>query len=138
MTAEVSQNNFTIPYDTDLVFDDVEELELYEQMKKQNDMRSLTAVGLIKTVISEYKLEKLAFSFNGGKDCLVLLHCIRVALALLRNEKTSSTESKGPSDEKTTLDAIKYYQTTNLPIIWFQREDEFPQLKQFLFECVKK
>mmetsp|Transcript_45664 Transcript_45664/g.73086 ORF Transcript_45664/g.73086 Transcript_45664/m.73086 type:complete len:374 (+) Transcript_45664:394-1515(+) len=87
---------------------------LYTQIRENEDKLSLDAIEFIKDIINKYTLEHLAFSFNGGKDCVVLLYLIRIALKLLNKQ-----------DEQ-------------LPIIWFQRNNEFQQLVEFLRFCVKK
>lgn len=71
-----------------------------------------------------FRLEGLAFSFNGGKDCVVLLHIIRVALSNLNSRY---------GDRKTN-----YYKCINLPIIWMKRDNEFDELTSFLHSCVNK
>ena len=97
-----------------LVDGDDDPLVLYSQIKANNDKLALDAIEFIKKIINQYSLEHLALSFNGGKDCMVLLYLIRISLKLL-NKK----------DE-------------NLPIIWFQRNNEFKELVEFLRFCVKK
>merc|ERR1719295_1923774 len=57
---------------------------LLSQIKANNDTKSLEAIEFIKSVLTEYGVDKLAFSFNGGKDCTVLLYLIRIALRLLK------------------------------------------------------
>eukprot|EP00483_Globobulimina_turgida_P006484 UN06494 len=64
--------------------------------------------------ISEYNLQHLSFSFNGGKDCVVLLYLIRIALKLLHKKES------------------------NLHIIWFKRNNEFQELIEFLRYCIRK
>lgn len=87
---------------------------LLSQIKANNDTKSLEAIEFIKSVLTEYGVDKLAFSFNGGKDCTVLLYLIRIALRLLQKKDS------------------------DLPIIWFQRNNEFAQLIEFLRFCVRK
>merc|ERR1719242_64585 len=87
---------------------------LLSKIKANHDVKALEAIEFIKSVLIEYGIERLAFSFNGGKDCTVLLYLIRIALRSLQ---------KRDSD---------------LPIIWFQRNNEFPQLIEFLRFCVRK
>eukprot|EP00485_Elphidium_margaritaceum_P003250 CAMPEP_0202690168 /NCGR_PEP_ID=MMETSP1385-20130828/5249_1 /ASSEMBLY_ACC=CAM_ASM_000861 /TAXON_ID=933848 /ORGANISM="Elphidium margaritaceum" /LENGTH=317 /DNA_ID=CAMNT_0049345403 /DNA_START=58 /DNA_END=1008 /DNA_ORIENTATION=- len=94
--------------------DNEDPLTLYARIKANNDKLSLDAIHFIQRTIDQYKLPHLAFSFNGGKDCVVLLYLIRIALQLL-NER----------DE-------------HLPIIWFQRNKEFKELEEFLRFCVKR
>ena len=43
----------------------------------------LEAIDFIKQVIQDYTLENCSISFNGGKDCTVLLHLCRLAILSL-------------------------------------------------------
>eukprot|EP01084_Bolivina_argentea_P184543 318280_1 len=106
MNSEKTTMNIHLDHDDPLV--------LYAQIKANNDQLSLDAIEFIKRTLVEYTPDHLAFSFNGGKDCMVLLYLIRIALKLLNK-----------NDE-------------DLEIIWFQRSNEFPQLIEFLRYCVKK
>eukprot|EP01084_Bolivina_argentea_P142631 250570_1 len=89
-------------------------LVLYSKIKSKNDQLSLDAIEFIKQTIIEYNLDHISFSFNGGKDCMVLLYLIRIALKLLNKSER------------------------NLQIVWFKRSNEFPQLIEFLRYIIKK
>ena len=75
-------NNNTIEINTD----NDDPLVLYSQIQADDDKLSLDAIKFIKQVLTEYTVEHLAFSFNGGKDCMVLLYLIRIALKLLHKK----------------------------------------------------
>lgn len=59
-----------------------------------------------------HSLDKVAFSFNGGKDCTVLLHLIRAVLA-----KMAGTEQADMS---------------HLRVIYFDNPLEFPEVSDFM------
>ena len=100
--------------ETDAVEGDEDPMMLYAQIKANRDTKALSAIEFIKSVLRQYSVSRVAFSFNGGKDCTVLLYLIRIAL-----------RSLGKQD-------------ADLPIIWFQRSDEFPEMIEFLRFCVQK
>jgi len=63
------------------------------------------------SMIKEYGIEHVAFSFNGGKDCTVLLHLLRVALCQLNIPMSALT------------------------IIYFVQSNEFPEVTSFIHQC---
>lgn len=69
-------------------------------------------VQLIRRIIAECTLDGVAFSFNGGKDCTVLLHLIHVALSGLCEDKTKPL--------------------SNIKVINFETKDNFPEMEQFM------
>lgn len=69
----------------------------------------------VKCFIKEYLLDGISLSFNGGKDCTVLLHLVRAAVAHLFPEFKDSPMSK-------------------FCVIYFKTEDEFPDIIKFMQE----
>jgi len=70
------------------------------------------ALDIIKRALAEYKLEGVALSFNGGKDCCVLLHLLYLVLS-------------------------KYSPFSKLKILYFQHADSFPEVDQFVHKCIE-
>lgn len=60
------------------------------------------ALDCIISVVREFGLKHLAFSFNGGKDCTVLLHLLRVALQQI-DEENKSTHAPADSGKDVTI-----------------------------------
>ena len=71
----------------------------------------LEGVNVIIDSISRYKLEHCALSFNGGKDCTVLLHLLRAALGKLGMH------------------------ISDLTILYFKVENEFVEIEEFMAQC---
>jgi FAD synthetase len=73
------------------------------------------AVCLLRETIDKHGLEKLTFSFNGGKDCTVALHLLRAALVGYTCEPVLS----------------------HIKAIYFAQPHEFPELSNFMHYCSK-
>jgi len=71
----------------------------------------LEAVNRIADSISRYKLQHCALSFNGGKDCTVLLHLLRASLAKL------------------------HLHISDMSIIYFKVDNEFHEIEEFMSQC---
>ncbi|EFJ40692.1 hypothetical protein VOLCADRAFT_99481 [Volvox carteri f. nagariensis] len=84
--------------------------------------KACKAVQVLRRTCALYPLDKIAFSFNGGKDSTVLLHLLRAAVAQLEN----CTDLGG-------LGGIKSF--------YFCNDDDFPEVKDFVqrtdAECVQ-
>ncbi|KAH8177133.1 phosphoadenosine phosphosulfate reductase family protein [Sarocladium implicatum] len=67
------------------------------------------SMGVVDEALSRYSLDEISLSYNGGKDCLVLLIMILACLGQ-RAAKTASTTteaSNGFSDTKTHIDKLQ-------------------------------
>jgi len=98
-------------------------LSLYHNLKRGAEAktplgsaikRGLTVLG---DALRLYGAETVVCSFNGGKDAVVILHLMRAALAGY-NEQTGGT--------------------TSLRIIFFEMEDEFPEVDAFVRETIER
>uniref|UniRef100_A0A7E4V467 FAD synthase n=1 Tax=Panagrellus redivivus TaxID=6233 RepID=A0A7E4V467_PANRE len=78
-------------------------------LKKLND-----ALELIELELGRYPLEQVALSFNGGKDCTILLHLLRVVIDKL------------------------YGPETKIKAFHILCEDEFPELRRFVLDIAWK
>jgi len=76
------------------------------------------ALKIIESALHVYAEAELAFSFNGGKDSTVVLHLLRAVF-----EKASRSGSIK------TLASMKH--------VYFQTNDEFPEILGFIEECNK-
>jgi len=69
------------------------------------------SLDIIHQALAEYKLEGVALSFNGGKDCCVLLHLLYMILS-------------------------KHNSFSRLKILYFnQSENSFPEVDSFVHKC---
>eukprot|EP00735_Rhodelphis_limneticus_P006737 TRINITY_DN19170_c0_g1::TRINITY_DN19170_c0_g1_i1::g.2340::m.2340 TRINITY_DN19170_c0_g1::TRINITY_DN19170_c0_g1_i1::g.2340 ORF type:complete len:233 (+),score=8.10,sp/Q6ING7/FLAD1_XENLA/40.10/1e-44,PAPS_reduct/PF01507.14/2.8e+03,PAPS_reduct/PF01507.14/1.2e-21 TRINITY_DN19170_c0_g1_i1:70-768(+) len=68
--------------------------------------------------VALYSPNELVFSFNGGKDCTVVFHLLRAALALHYGDGTSNF------DEKLYLRQIHF--------IYFKEKQPFPEIEEFI------
>ncbi|KAL6073287.1 FAD1 flavin adenine dinucleotide synthetase [Balamuthia mandrillaris] len=71
----------------------------------------------INKALDQYQAEGVALSFNGGKDCTVLLHLLLYTLA----KRTPATKSEQP----------------RLRAIYFLQRDTFAEVSQFVQSCVE-
>lgn len=90
-------------------------IELYNSIVQQQSQYQhvYDALHLVIDCIYKYSIEHLAFSFNGGKDCTVILHLLRAACAYLD------------------------ISLNNLLTIYFKVDYEFSEIEQFMLYCQK-
>jgi len=70
------------------------------------------SLNVIKQALAEYKLEGVALSFNGGKDCVVLLHLLYLVLS-------------------------KHNSFSRLRVLYFTHDNSFPEVDSFVQQCNK-
>jgi len=68
------------------------------------------SIEVIEQALSLYSLDGVALSFNGGKDCCVLLHLLHLVLS-------------------------KYSSLNRLKIVYFLHENTFPEVDIFVKKC---
>jgi len=69
------------------------------------------SLDVIKRALADYKLEGVALSFNGGKDCCVLLHLLYLVIS-------------------------KHTPFSKLRILYFTHENTFPEVDTFVHKCI--
>mmetsp|Transcript_43878 Transcript_43878/g.85832 ORF Transcript_43878/g.85832 Transcript_43878/m.85832 type:complete len:267 (-) Transcript_43878:247-1047(-) len=72
------------------------------------------ALEVIKRTLAEHGMDKCALSFNGGKDCTVLLHLVRAAVLSINN-------------------SLKF-PLAGLRVVYFKTTEEFEEVKTFMSE----
>jgi FAD synthetase len=69
------------------------------------------SLDVIKEALADYKLDGVALSFNGGKDCCVLLHLLYLVLS-------------------------KHAPFSKLRILYFMHDNSFPEVDAFVHKCI--
>ncbi|KAG6580621.1 FAD synthase, partial [Cucurbita argyrosperma subsp. sororia] len=77
------------------------------------------AIYVVKRALSLYSTEEVAFSFNGGKDSTVLLHILRAAFFLHKEEEGCS------------VDGLKEFP---IRTIYFESPSAFPEINSFTYD----
>ncbi|GKY98217.1 hypothetical protein MPSEU_000779400 [Mayamaea pseudoterrestris] len=112
--AEWSQDNFQ------------DALDLYDKLNKcQDSYISGRLAQALKSLDSAYRLyrpESVICSFNGGKDAVVILHLVRAACAHYH----------------ATMNGGKNTPLHRPRVIYFNHNDEFPEILEFLRETVEQ
>jgi len=72
---------------------------VYELAEDSSTLGQVTkeALHVIETVLDEYGNERVAISFNGGKDCTVLLHLLVAARSRRDRRQTNIKEGRHPN-----------------------------------------
>ncbi|CAD6198185.1 unnamed protein product [Caenorhabditis auriculariae] len=116
VTAEIKEmlKDHIIYYDDCAWIDSPNKLKAFKEREKVSDAEFVSrleeAEKITEKILEEYSLDQIALSFNGGKDCTVLLHLLRAKV----------DEKYGP----------------NVPIQGFHImvEDQFPEATQFIID----
>ncbi|GEM12617.1 FAD synthetase [Rhodotorula toruloides] len=88
------------------------------------------ALDVVERALDEYGLERIALSFNGGKDCTVLVHLL--AAAILRRQDPSLSDSPSPSSASTSSRSLP-----PIPTIYVRCPSPFPQVEAFVALCAR-
>lgn len=83
-------------------------MDLYDRIQSSNFALAQSTLAFVTDCVAQFGLPHLALSFNGGKDCTVLLHLLLAALAHLR------------------------LPVTELTVLYFNEADQFAELKSFM------
>jgi len=70
------------------------------------------SVQVIEECLENFPFNEIAISFNGGKDCTVVLHLLDLVL-----------RRKFPNDPERTLAKLK--------VVYFEKDDDFPEMIEF-------
>lgn len=102
-------------------------MEIDKAIGDCNDQRLKTkynnAVYVIQRALALYNIEEVAFSFNGGKDSIVLLHLLRAGYYLHKLEQVKHDEDLGCNQSKFPIRTI-----------YFESPCAFPEINSFTYE----
>ncbi|KAL9239334.1 hypothetical protein vseg_013669 [Gypsophila vaccaria] len=106
-------------------------MEIHKAINECDDRRLKTkynnAVYVIQRALALYKIEEVAFSFNGGKDSTVLLHLLRAGYYLHMKEQINCDEDPAYSQYKFPIRTI-----------YFDSPSAFPEINSFTYETASK
>ncbi|GAA5840657.1 hypothetical protein JCM11251_004178 [Rhodosporidiobolus azoricus] len=88
------------------------------------------AVDITERALRDYGLEHVALSFNGGKDCTVLIH-ILAACILKHLQSTSTASAAAASSSSSSPPSLP-----RIPTIYIRTPSPFPQVEAFVSLCV--
>ncbi|KGN58989.1 FAD synthase [Cucumis sativus] len=98
-------------------------MEIDKAIRDCDDRRLKTkynnAIYVVKRALALYSTEEVAFSFNGGKDSTVLLHILRAAFFLHKEEEGCS------------VDGLKEFP---IRTIYFESPSAFPEINSFTYD----
>ncbi|BGP30392.1 3'-phosphoadenosine 5'-phosphosulfate sulfotransferase [Rhodotorula toruloides] len=89
------------------------------------------ALDTVERALDEYGLEQIALSFNGGKDCTVLVHLLAAAILRRRNPSLVDTP---PSAASSSTSAVSL---PPIPTIYVRCPSPFPQVEAFVSLCAR-
>ncbi|KAG9409139.1 3'-phosphoadenosine 5'-phosphosulfate sulfotransferase [Aphanomyces cochlioides] len=89
----------------------------------------LRAVEVVDRAIDVFSLDRICFSFNGGKDSTVVLHLIRLVLA----KRAIAT---APEISPQVFDSVYRDMLHQLPVMYFDTPNQFPEVQAFIHNSI--
>ncbi|KAG0655302.1 3'-phosphoadenosine 5'-phosphosulfate sulfotransferase [Rhodotorula mucilaginosa] len=97
------------------------------------------ALGVIETALDRYSLDQLALSFNGGKDCTVLVHLLAAAV-LVRSSRTAPNGVDPREIDPPPASSTAARDLSTLPrilAVYVRCVSPFPQVEAFVTLCAR-
>jgi len=115
--------------------------EYTESETRELSDRIKNSLCIIEEAFQKFAFKELALSFNGGKDCCVLLHLINYVILKLQKEKeinnNNSNNSSSIDNNNNSGNSDEHKSTYNLNTIYFTTKDSFNQVNEFTEKCSK-
>lgn len=89
-----------------------------------------TSLDVVAKALSEYKLSELSLSYNGGKDCLVLLIVFLAGLHPYSNHVHNDHKTTTQTSSGTKLEEV-------IPAIYALPPDPFPAVEEFVISSAR-
>ncbi|KAK2855760.1 hypothetical protein FQN49_004870 [Arthroderma sp. PD_2] len=90
------------------------------------------SLGVIREALSRYPLHELSLSYNGGKDCLVLLLLFLASLHPHCTSASPSCASSATTDNNEPTNNTPTSHPTSIPAIYAQPRHPFPSVEEFV------
>ena len=113
----------------------VEAIEALAASESALGVKVRSAVELLERAVQMYSAECLAFSFNGGKDCTVVLHLLRAAIARV-NAKSAADGVGGGSGGVGMSAGVGEMSISQVQNVYFESEPKavFQEVRDFMTE----
>ncbi|KAL1889249.1 3'-phosphoadenosine 5'-phosphosulfate sulfotransferase [Sporothrix stenoceras] len=123
-----------------------EEIPASEELLKNMQSQVRISVDVVEQALRRYTLEEISLSYNGGKDCLVLLILILACLPICNEAPKATADAPVPAPEANqaqatqppaaTASAAAPTSTTPYPLqsIYIVPPDPFPEVDEFVDE----
>lgn len=105
---------------------------LYDTIMTRGRKLEIETLRTFEELLDKYGLNRVALSFNGGKDITVVFHLIR-AVVEHKQQLFTQRESQGQTswgEQKPSLHDVM--------VVYFEQDDEFPEILSFMKEIRKK
>ncbi|KAK5581699.1 hypothetical protein RB653_001736 [Dictyostelium firmibasis] len=124
----------SIKFNLDFIVDKEKFLEIEKYNIKINKeefyIKIIESIETIECAFNKFDFHEIALSFNGGKDCCVLLHLINYVLLKKFKDSINTTNN---SNQNSSID--NNIKNKGLKTIYFQTPDSFNQVNQFTENC---
>ncbi|KAK5077931.1 3'-phosphoadenosine 5'-phosphosulfate sulfotransferase [Lithohypha guttulata] len=105
--------------------------EPQNETTKRTQQQTKVAMGVIEKALHDYGFDALSLSYNGGKDCLVLLILYLAVLHTYFTQPTSRRKEASGNDNNNDNDNTKTF-PPSIPSIYAKPPDPFPAVTSFV------